>query len=134
MKKSLTAFVAAAMLAVVPLAASTAPADAGNKLWKNFGKGVATGVGVGVGLGIVNNLSRPRQQVIVQQPQPVYVQPAPQPVYVQPAPQPVYVQPVQGFSQAHYNECFRRAPNSYNPNTNTYVRLNGQVVVCHTPY
>jgi len=119
MKKTFTAFVATAMLAAVPLAASTQDAAAIHKQWH---KGLATGIGVGVGLGIVNSLTRPRQQVIVQQP----------PVVVQQPPRTVIIQ--QGFSQAHYNECFRRAPNSYNPQTNTYVRLNGQVVQCRTPY
>ena len=117
MKNAVTAFVAAAMLATVPLAASTQPAAAVHKQWH---RGLATGIGVGVGLGIVGALTRPRQQqVIVQQPAPVYVQPAPV---------------VQGFSQAHYQECYRRAPNSYNPQTNTFIGYDGRVRVCYTPY
>ena len=113
---------AAALIATIPLASMTTPADASSK-W--IGRGIATGVGVGIGLGIANALT-PQRQVIVQQPSPIYVQPAP--VYVQPAP--VY----QGgqFSQAHYDYCFTIAPNSYNPNTNTYVKRTGQVVNCYS--
>lgn len=119
MKKTVTAFVAAAMLATVPLAATTQDAAAWHKGLRH---GIATGIGVGIELGVIGALTRPRQQVIVQQP----------PVVVQQPPRTVIIQ--QGFSQAHYNECFRRAPNSYNPNTNTYVRWGGQVVICRTPY
>lgn len=121
MKKSFTTLVAAGLLATIPFASMTHEAQAGSKWIK---QGLATGVGVGIGLGIANALT-PRREVIVQQPAPVYVQPAP--VYVQPAP--VYQG---GFSQAHYNYCFTIAPNSYNPNTNTYVRRNGQVVNCYS--
>jgi len=112
MKKSLTAFVAAAMLATVPLAMSTESASAA-KWWE---KAIVGGVAAGVTAGIVNNALQNRQRtVIVQQP-----------------PQQVIIQ--QGFSQAHYNECFRRAPNSYNPNTNTYVGYDGRVKTCYTNY
>lgn len=129
MRRKFTTFIAAALLATIPLASMTTQADASSKWVK---RGFATGVGVGIGLGIANALT-PQRQVIVQQPAPVYVQPAP--VYVQPAP--VYVQPAPvysggQFSQAHYDYCFTIAPNSYNPNTNTYVKRTGQVVNCYS--
>lgn len=117
MKKTMTAIVVTAMIAAVPLAATTQSAQAGSKFWK----GVGVGVGVGVGLGVVGALTRPRGTVIVQQPAPVVVHQAPAVVHA--APQ---------FSQAHYNYCFSIAPNSYNPNTNTYVRRSGQVVTCYS--
>ena len=117
MKKAVTAFVAAAMLATVPLAASTQPAAAVHKQWH---KGLATGIGVGVGLGIVGALTRPRQQVIVQQPAPVYVQPAP-----------VVVRP--GYSQAHYNWCFSNY-GSYDAGSNTYLAFSGVRRACNSPY
>lgn len=123
MRKFLTAFVATAMLATVPLAVSSHDAEAKSKYWK---QGLAAGVGAGIGLGIVNSLTRPRQQVIVQQPNPVYVQPAP--VYVQPAPQPVYQG---GFSQAHYNYCYSRYK-SYDANSNTFQPFNGPRRPCYS--
>lgn len=118
MKRTFTAFVAAAMLAAVPLAASTQEAAAVHKQWH---KGLATGVGIGVGLGVVGALTRPRQQqVIVQQPAPVYVQPAPV---------------VQGFSQAHYAYCHGKYK-SYHAPSNTYQPLNLAIPrqPCYSPY
>ncbi len=123
MKKTVSAFVAAAMLATVPLVASTQPAAAIHKQWH---QGLATGIGVGVGLGVIGALTRPRQQqVIVQQPAPVYVQPAP--VYVQPAPV------AQGFSQAHYQYCFNRY-RSYHAPSNSFQPFNGPRQPCYSPY
>lgn len=121
MKKFVTSFVAAGMLATVPMAAMTHDAEAGSKWLK---RGLATGVGVGIGLGIANALT-PQRQVIVQQPAPVYVAPAP--VYVQPAP--VY----QGgqFSQAHYNYCFSRF-RSYDAPSNSYQPFNGPRKPCYS--
>jgi len=117
MKKAVTAFAAAAMLATIPLAASTQPAAAVHKQWH---KGLATGIGVGVGLGIVGALTRPRQQqVIVQQPAPVYVQPAP------------VVR--RGYSQAHYNYCFANF-GSYDAASNTYLAFSGVRRACNSPY
>lgn len=128
MKKFVTAFVATAMLATVPLAVSSYEAEAKSKYWK---QGLAAGVGAGIGLGIVNSLTRPRQQVIVQQPAPVYVQPAP--VYVQPAP--VYVQPAPvyqgGFSQAHYQYCFSRY-RSYHAQSNSFQPYHGPRRPCYS--
>lgn len=116
MKKTFTAFIAAAMLATVPLAASTQEAAAVHKQWH---KGLATGIGVGVGLGVIGALTRPRQQqVIVQQPAPVYVQPAPQPVY----------------SQAHYAFCQGKY-NSYHAPSNSFQPFGGGPRrQCYSPY
>lgn len=127
MKKSITAFMAAALLATVPLAASTQEAAAVHKAWH---KGLATGVGIGVGLGVIGALTRPRQ------PAPVYVQPAP--TYVQPAPvvvqpAPVVVQP-RGFSQAHYQYCYSRY-RSYHAASNTFQPYgNVPRQPCYSPY
>ena len=118
MKRTVTAFVAAAMLATVPLAASTQDAAAIHKQWH---KGLATGLGVGIGLGVIGALTQPRQpQVIVQQP----------PVYVAPPPQPVYGG---GFSQAHYQSCYARY-RSYDAASNTYQPFNGPRRPCYSPY
>jgi hypothetical protein len=99
MKKTITAFVAAAMLATVPLAASTQDAAAIHKQWH---KGLATGIGVGVGLGIVQSLTQPKQKTVI----------------VQQAPQVIYTQP--NYSQAHYAWCQGRY-NSYDIGSNTYL-------------
>lgn len=120
MKKTITAFVAASMLATIPLAASTQEAAAIHKQWH---KGLATGIGVGVGLGVIGALTRPRQPQVIQQP--VVVQPAP--VYVQPAPQPV------GFSQAHYNYCYAKY-RSYHAPSNTFQPYYGPRRPCVSPY
>lgn len=121
MKKFLTAFVATAMLAAAPLGMSSNEAEAKSKYWK---QGLAAGVGAGIGLGIVNSLTRPRETVVIQQQQPVYVQPAP--VYVQPAP--VYQG---GFSQAHYNYCFSRY-RSYDAASNTFQPYSGPRRACYS--
>ena len=121
MKKTLTAFVAASMLATVPLAASTQDAAAWHKGLKH---GIATGVGVGLGLGLAGALLQPRQRtVVVQQPAPVYVAPAPAPV-------PVYGG---GFSQAHYQYCFSRY-RSYDAPSNSYQPYSGPRRPCYSPY
>ncbi len=119
MKRAITAFVAAGLIATVPLAASTQEAAAVHKQWH---KGLATGIGVGVGLGIVGALTRPRQQqVIVQQPAPVYIQPAPQPTYY--------------YSQAHYNYCYSKY-RSYDAGTNSYqpYPVGSPRRQCYSPY
>lgn len=121
MRKVITAAIATAMIATVPLAASTHDAEAKSKWFK---QGLAAGVGAGIGLGIVNSLTRPREQVIVQQPAPVYVQPAPVVV----APQPVYQG---GFSQAHYQYCFARWK-SYDAASNTYQPYVGPRRPCYS--
>jgi hypothetical protein len=120
MKKTLTAFVAASMLATVPLAASTQNAAAIHKQWH---KGLATGVGVGIGLGVIGALTQPRQRTVVVQQPPVYVAPAPQPV-------PVYGG---GFSQAHYQYCFSRY-RSYDAPSNTFQPYGGPRRPCYSPY
>ena len=115
MKKSITAFVAAAMMATVPLAASTQEAAAIHKQWH---QGLATGIGVGVGLGVIGALTRPRQQQVIVQQQPVYVQP-----------QPVY----QTFSSQHYAFCQGKYA-SYHAPSNTYQPYNAPPRQCYSPY
>ena len=117
MNKKFTTFVAAAVLATVPLAISTQEAAAIHKQWH---KGLAQGIGAGIGFGIANKLLNPTPK----QPSVVYVQPTPQPTYVQPAPQ--------GFSQYHYNWCFSRY-RSYHAASNTYQPYNGPRRQCY-PY
>ncbi len=117
MNKKFTTFVAAAMLATVPLAVSTQEASAVHKQWH---KGLAQGLGAGIGFGIANKLLNPNPQ-----PNTVYVQPAPQPTYVQP------VQPV--YSQHHYNWCYSRY-RSYHAPSNTFQPFNGPRRQCVSGY
>ena len=120
MKKDIKTFVAASLLATIPLASMIHEANAYHKSVKH---GLATGLGVGIGLGIANALI-PRREVIVQQ-APVYVQPAP--VYVQPAP----VYSTGQFSQAHYNYCFSRY-RSYDAPSNTFQPYSGPRKACYS--
>src|SRR5680860_1547996 len=122
MKKKLAAIFSAALLATIPFAVSSQPAQACHKPWHCFGNGVATGVGVGVGLGITNKILNPNPPP-PPQPNVVYVQPAP--------PQTVIVQG--GFSQAHYQDC-RSRYNSYDWQSNTYQPYNGPRQACYSPY
>ena len=89
-----------------------APANATHK----FGHAIAGGIIGGIiGGAIVNNQRRTYYR-------------APPPVYVAPAP--VYGQ----YPQQHYNFCFRKAPNSYDPNSNTYQPFNGPRRWCSSPW
>lgn len=119
MKKPV-AFLAAAMMATVPLALSVNEASALCK--NNIGcqAGIGAGIGAFVGTALANQAAQARQ---------------PNVVVVQPAPQPVYVAPVQGFSQAHYAFCQGKY-RSYHAPSNTYQPNNLAIPrqPCYSPY
>lgn len=86
-----------------------APANANHK-WGHF----AAGVGLGL---LLNRAARA-------------------PAYGAPAP--VYVAPPRYYGalpQAHYNYCFQKAPNTYDPQSNTYVPYyNSPRVYCRSQW